>query len=417
MTQSQIEYWPLARILPYAANARTHPPEQVVQLVESIRKFGFVAPCLVDAEGVLIAGHGRLLAAERLGLAEVPVICLGHLTPNQARAYRLADNRIALNSEWDEAKLAKEAQALEAEFDLDGLGFSEADIEYLSTFTVDGDQEGQAPAETPKETPAVSRLGEVWICGPHRVVCGDSTTEQSVLRCLDGERPHLMVTDPPYGVEYDPSWRTEAGVAAAGSQKMGKVLNDDRADWTETWELFPGDVAFVYHASPFTSEVLTSLEAAGFEARAMIVWAKDRFTLGRGHYHWQHEPAWYVVREGAVDHFVGEPGQSSVWTIKARDDAGHGHGTQKPVECMRRPIVNHSKPGDAVYEPFLGSGTTLIACEAEGRRCFGIELNPAYVDVVVKRWQEFSGQVATLEGDGRPFATIAKERLPQADAA
>ena len=414
-----VEYWPLGKILPYAQNARTHPDEQVAQLVDSMKEFGFTQPVLVDASGELIAGHGRLLAASKLGLETAPVIRLGHLTPKQARAYRLADNRIALNSEWDEALLAEELAAISEDYDLEGLGFDAKELDRLledvEEGQVSGPQEGEDEVPEPEAVP-VSRLGDVWICGPHRVVCGDSTTKDAVEACLNGEKPHLMVTDPPYGVEYDPSWRAEAGVNK-NKGKMGKVLNDDRADWTETWKLFPGDVAYVYHASLFTREVLTSLENAGFEHRSMIIWAKDRFTLGRGHYHWQHEPAWYVVRKGATGHWNGARDQSTVWNIKARDDSGVGHGTQKPVECMRRPILNNSQPGDAVYEPFLGSGTTLIAAESEGRRCFGIELNPAYVDVVVKRWQEFTGKEATLAGDGRTFAQISEERLAQAEAA
>ena len=219
---------------------------------------------------------------------------------------------------------------------------------------------------------------------------------------LGGVRPHLMVTDPPYGVEYDPAWRQRAGVNT-NTKKSGKVLNDDRADWREAWALFPGEVAYVWHASLFTREVLDSLEACEFEHRAMIIWAKDRFTLGRGHYHWQHEPCWYVVKKGRTGHWGGDRKQSSVWNIKAREDSGHGHGTQKPVECMRRPIENNSSPGQAVYEPFSGSGTTIIACEQIARVCYAIELNPIYVDVAIRRWQDFTGQRAYLEATGEPF--------------
>lgn len=413
-----VEYWPIDRILPYAANARTHPDEQVLQLIDSMSKFGFTQPCLVDANGVLIAGHGRLLAASKLGLKEAPVIRLGHLTEAQARAYRLADNRIALNSEWDEDLLKQELAALQGDFDLDMLGFDVDELEELlppPPAATTGPQDGENEMPEPPVVPA-SRPGDVWQCGAHRVICGDSTSKQVVETLLAGETPHLMVTDPPYGVEYDPSWRAEVGVNK-NKAKMGKVLNDDRADWRETWALFPGDVAYVWHACLFTREVLESLEAVGFEYRSMICWAKDRFTLGRGHYHWQHEPAWYVVRKGATGHWNGARDQSTVWNIKARDDSGVGHGTQKPVECMRRPMLNNSNPGDAVYDPFLGSGTSMIAAESEGRRCFGCELNPVYVDVIVKRWQDFTGQQATLVGDGRTFAEIAEERLAQADAA
>ena len=243
----------------------------------------------------------------------------------------------------------------------------------------------------------------------HRIICGDSTSADTVGALLGDVKPHLMVTDPPYGVEYDPSWRAKAGVNK-NTQKMGKVLNDDKADWRDAWALFPGDVAYVWHASLFTREVLDSLEACGFKHRSMIIWAKDRFTLGRGDYHWQHEPAWYVVKDGKKGHYGGGRSQSTVWNIPARDDKGVGHGTQKPVECMKRPIENNSSPGQAVYEPFSGSGTTIIAGEMTGRHIYAIELNPAYVDVAVKRWQDFTGQQAALEGDGRTFAEIEAER-------
>lgn len=209
-----------------------------------------------------------------------------------------------------------------------------------------------------------------------------------------------MVTDPPYGVEYDPTRTSD------NKSKSGKVLNDDIADWREAWALFGGDVAYVWHASMFTHVVLDSLEACGFEHRAMIVWAKDRMTLGRGHYHWQHEPCWYVVKKGATGHWVGERNKTTLWSIKAREDAGHGHGTQKPIECMKRPIENNSNAGDSIYEPFSGSGTTIIAAEQTGRICYAMELNPPYVDIAVRRWQNFTGKQAIHEATGKTFAEL-----------
>lgn len=420
-----VEYWPLASILPYAANARTHPEAQVAQLVDSMRQFGFTQPCLVDAKGELIAGHGRLMAAQVLGLEQVPVIRLGHLTPQQARAYRLADNRIALNSEWDETMLAEELAALSEDFDLEGLGFDAGELDGLlegAEGQTSGAQDGEDDTPEPEPNPA-ARLGDVWLCGPHRVVCGDSTDEAAVRAAVGQEKPNLMVTDPPYGVKYDPAWRN--GLDKAVNLRTGVVKNDDRADWTDTWRLFPGNVAYVWHGALHASTVEANLLAAGFELRAQIVWAKQNLVLGRGDYHWQHEPAWYVVRKGEKGSYQGDRTQTTLWRIdnlnlsahqKAENDRTN-HSTQKPVECMRRPIVNNSERGDAVYDPFLGSGTTVIAAETEGRRCFGIELNPVYVDVIVKRWEAFTGQQATLEGDGRSFAAVAAERLAQAEAA
>lgn len=202
-----------------------------------------------------------------------------------------------------------------------------------------------------------------------------------------------MVTDPPYGVEYDPQWRAEAGVNK-NTAKLGKVQNDDRADWEPAWRLFPGDIAYVYHDGRKTSTVQQSLERAGFRVRAQIVWAKDRMALSRGDYHWQHEPCWYAVRDGAKGRRTDDRTQTTLWQIPARDDDGHGHGTQKPVECMARPIRNHDC--QTVYEPFIGSGTTLIACEQLGRRCRAIEIDPGYVAVALQRWADATGKTPVL---------------------
>lgn len=408
-TTHQIETLPVADLIPCARNSRTHSDEQVAQIAGSIREFGFTNPVLIDKDGTIIAGHGRVMAARKLGMETVPCIRLRHLTPAQVRAYVIADNKLALNAGWDDEMLAAELAALDAEgFDMGLTGFSEDELSELLAVST---REGNTDADDVPEAPAqpVSVLGDVWVLdGRHRITCGDCTQAQVVERVLAGVRPHLMVTDPPYGVEYDPSWRAEAGVNK-NKGKLGKVLNDDRADWREAWALFPGDVAYVWHASLFTREVLDSLEACGFKHRSMIVWAKDRFTLGRGHYHWQHEPAWYVVRDGGTGHWCGDRSQSTVWNIKAREDSGVGHGTQKPVECMRRPIENNSSPGQAVYEPFSGSGTTIIACEQSGRIAYAVELNPAYVDVAVERWQKFTGKVAVNETTGLTFdATKSK---------
>jgi DNA modification methylase len=252
-------------------------------------------------------------------------------------------------------------------------------------------------------------IASLWVLGRHRLLCGDSTSQDDVDKLLAGVSPHLMVTDPPYGVNYDPAWRKRAGVNL-NARKLGKVANDDRADWLEAWALFPGSVAYVWHAGRHTSEVQQSLEVAGFDMRSQIIWAKDRFALSRGHYHWQHEPCWYAVRGNAGKHWSGDRKQSTLWNINSRDDDGHGHGTQKPVECMRRPIENNSSPGQAVYEPFSGSGTTIVAAEMTGRSCFAIEIDPAYVDVAVLRWQAFTGEDATLDQDGRSFVEVAAER-------
>ncbi len=408
---SAVEQWPTERLLPYAANARTHPDEQVAQIAGSIAEFGFNVPCLVDDRGVLIAGHGRILAAKRLGLQHVPVIQLGHLTDAQARAFRLADNRIALNAGWDEALLAAELERLKEDgVALDLLGFAEDELNRLFD-GLDGDA-GQAEREDDVPEPpaeAITRPGDLWLLGPHRLLCGDATIATDVELLLDGSKPHLLVSDPPYGVEYDPNWRNESGVSATA--RTGKVNNDDRADWREAWNLFPGEVAYVWHSGIHTRTVAESLDVCGFLIRAQIVWAKPRLVLGRGDYHWQHEPCFYAVRKGATGHWQGARDQSTLWTIATgENDEATEHGTQKPVECMRRPIVNNSKRGDLIYEPFAGSGTTLIAAESTGRVCFAMEIDPRYCDVIVERWQRFTGKSAVLDGISRSFDELKGER-------
>jgi DNA modification methylase len=401
----EIERWPVERLLPYAANARTHSDDQVAQIAGSIAEFGFNVPCLVDERGVLIAGHGRLLAARKLGLADVPVIRLDHLTDAQARAFRIADNQIAVNAGWDDATLSTELARLKEDgVDLELLGFPESEFDRL----LDGLGGGSGASGDEDDVPEppvdpVTRSGDLWLLGTHRLLCGDATVANDVERLLGGAVPHLMVTDPPYGVDYDPAWRNEAGVSATA--RTGRVANDDRADWREAWVLFPGDVAYVWHAGVHARTVAESLEAAGLAIRSQIIWAKPRFVLGRGDYHWQHEPCFYAVRKGATGHWQGARDQSTLWTIGATGDEDEAtvHGTQKPVECMRRPIVNNSAKGEAVYEPFAGSGTTIIAAETVGRRCRAMEIDPRYCDVTVDRWQKFTGRTAMLEGDGLPF--------------
>lgn len=431
-----IVYRPVNELVPYIANAREHPASQIKKLAAVIAEFGFNAPVLLEPDGTIVAGHGRLLAAKSLGLVDVPTIDLGHLSPAQRRAYRLADNRIALESKWNDELLAKELAAVASEGgDLALTGFDDAEVEKLLADATGAGGPAREPDAAPPVAPAISAAGDLWQLGAHRLICGDSTNAADVARVLAGAKPNLMVTDPPYGVEYDPAWRNEALRAdgsAVGARATGQVLNDDRADWRAAWSLFPGAVAYVWHGGLHSTTVEQSLLAAKFAVRSQIVWVKTRPVISRGHYHWQHEPAFYAVQDGAADdwRFVaehdvaayavleGKPAdwhggrrQSTVWFIEhLKSDTGHG--TQKPVECMRRPIINNSARGDAIYEPFSGSGTTIIAAEMTGRRCHAVEKNPAYVDVAVKRWQDFvgAGAAATLAGDGRSFAEVAASR-------
>ena len=429
MTDLLIEYAAPGAFKPYERNARTHPVEQLRQIRAAIDEFGFTNPVLVDERDRLIAGHGRQAAALLdPPLARVPYIRLAGLSDAKRRALIIADNKIALNAGWDANLLRVELMDLKAAgFDLSLTGFT--DLELIGAMAV---AQGRTDADDAPPAPVdpVSKLGDVWLLGVHRVVCGDSTKPEAVDAVLAGAKPHLMVTDPPYGVNYDPAWRGKA-LKDGAKRSEGVVHSDDRADWREAWALFPGHVAYVWHGDRHAGPVQASLEAAGFGIRAQIVWVKTRFAIGRGHYHWQHEPALYAVKDGADDNwrFVpehelaeyavrkgqsaewkGGRKQSTVWNIE-HIKSETGHSTQKPVECMKRPITNNSDPGQAVYDPFLGSGTTVIAAETAGRVCYGCELSPNYTDVIVRRWEAFTGKLALLEGAKRGgFVDVAKAR-------
>jgi DNA modification methylase len=364
---------------------------------------------LVDGESGIIAGHGRVLAARKLGMTMVPVIELAGMSEAEKRAYVIADNKLALNAGWDREMLSAELADLQSlGFDLSLTGFGGDELAGLLNLGMHGLTDPDEVPEVPDEP--VTRLNELWVLGKHRLSCGDATNPLDVDCTLAGVNPHLMVTDPPYGVSYHPSWRQRFAAGSGNSElATGAVLNDDRADWREAWSLFPGDVAYVWHGALHAGEVAASLEAAGFAIRTQIIWDKTRLVIGRGDYHWQHEPCWHVVRKGRTGHWEGGRNQTTVWQIPHRKSAS-GYGTEKPVECMKRPIENNSSPGQAVYEPFSGSGTTIIAAEITGRACHAIELNPAYVDVAIQRWQAFAGDKAILEGDGRTFDAVAGER-------
>jgi DNA modification methylase len=263
----------------------------------------------------------------------------------------------------------------------------------------------------------ISRRGDLWILDSHRLRCGDATLAEDVASLIGQDEPILMVTDPPYGVDYQPEWRNAAFGEA--NRSIGTVRNDDRADWREAWKLFSGAVAYVWHAGVKSVIVAQSLEACGFQIRSQIIWGKPHFVISRGHYHVQHEPCWYAVREACSAGWQGDRRQSTLWLIgnglsqsgnREPENALTGHGTQKPVDCMRRPILHHTRRGEVVYDPFLGSGTTLIAAEQVGRACLGMELDPIYADVAIRRWQAFAGKRAVLDGNGRDFEAVEQER-------
>jgi DNA modification methylase len=400
------------QLIPYAQNPRKND-HAVDRMCASIQEFGFKVPILATSRGDVVDGHLRLKAAQKLQLESVPVILCDDWTDAQIRAFRLVVNRSVTWAEWDMDQLSAELAALGAvHFDLTLTGFDEAELQQLLGSPMADPDEIVEP-----EPVAISRAGDLWILGAHRLRCGDSTARSDVMALLGEEVPLLMVTDPPYGVEYRPQWRNEA--FGEGSRSVGRVAHDDRADWREAWQLFPGSVAYVWHAGTKAVIVAESLEASGFQLRSQIIWAKPHFVISRGHYHVQHEPCWYAVRQPASANWQGDRCQSTLWEIGngfsqsgQRDpmNAVTGHGAQKPVQCMRQPILNHSRPGDRIYDPFLGSGTTLIAAEQTGRRALAMEWDPIYVDLTIRRWQRFTGQRAVLDRDGRDFEAIERER-------
>ena len=412
---ARVEHWPIERLIPYANNPRLHSEADLDKIGASILEWGWTNPPLVDDNGVLIAGHGRVGAAAKLQQAgklqvtSIPVIVARGWSEEQKQAYRIADNELAARASWDPDLLRNELRDLKfTGFDLELIGFEPDRLEdILAGLGSSGLTDPDSTPEVP-ENP-VTQSGDIWLLGDHRIGCGDSTSAADVEPVLTGSRPDLMVTDPPYGVDYDPSWRACRRVSS-GRLARGKVLNDDRADWQQAYELFTGDVAYVWYGALHGDVVAADLEACGFQLRAQIVWVKQNHTLSRGHYHWRHENCFYAVREGKPGHWQGGRTQTTVWEIANNNPFGNrqreqswGHGTQKPVECMRRPIVNNSRPGQLVYDPFLGSGTSLIAAEMTGRICCGLELSPAYVDVILRRWQTYTGRKAIHRASGQSF--------------
>jgi len=404
-------------LTPSARNARQHTDTQVAQVARSIETWGWTMPVLIDEQGEIIAGHCRVMAAERLGILQVPVMVAHGWSDAQKRAYLIADNRLTENAAWDYEMLRAElAQLSEYGFDATLTGYSEEDLAALLQARAVGHTDPDEAPATP-EVPT-TRPGDLFVLGRHRLICGDATDAATVARLFGNDRPNLMVTDPPYGVSYDPGWRNRVhrtdGTPVRGLA-VGEVYNDDRADWREAWAHFSGDVAYVWHAGLHTPQSCISLEAAGFDIRAQIIWAKSNFAIGRGHYHWQHEPCWYAVRSGQPSHFCGGHTQTTLWQIAKPHASETGHSAQKPVECMKRPIENSSRPGEAVYDPFVGSGTTIIAAEMSARRCLCVEIDPGYCDVAIARWQAFTRQSAKLV-DGMAFDEL-REIRGQADAA
>jgi DNA modification methylase len=406
----RIELWPIDKLIPFARNPRTHSEAQVTQIAASIAEFGFNNPILVDTKAGIIAGHGRLLAARKLQLTEVPVIVLDHLTDAQKRAYVIADNQLALNAGWDEALLAAELAALQQEdFNLGLIGFEDEEVARLLAGQDAG--EGQTDEDAVPELPEtpISVLGDLWILGDHRLLVGDATDTDAVAKLMAGAPADLVFTDPPYNVDYE--GYTEERLKIKGDRMSDVDFKKFLEGAFRSYRTLvkPGASMYVCHSSSWQREFQDALEAADFEVRCQLIWAKNTFAWGFGRYKFQHEPIFYAHLADQKDPWYGDKTQSTLWHEK-KPAANRIHPTAKPVELVERALLNSSKAGDIVVDLFGGSGSTLIGCERHGRRARLMEIDPKYADCIVRRYQEFTGKKAVIDGDGRTFDEIAQER-------
>jgi DNA modification methylase len=409
MDDLAIAWRSLGELIPYARNPRTHSDAQVAQIAASIREFGWTNPILVDGASGIIAGHGRVMAARKLGLEQVPVIELAHMSEAQKRAYVLADNQLALNAGWDDELLRLElADLTELGFDLGLIGFAEGELERLLA----GGKEGLTGDDEAPPLPeqAVSKPGDLWVLGDHRVLCGDATVKADVERVLGGQLADMTFTDSPYNVDYANSPKDKL------RGKHRPILNDNLGSGFEGFlydccvnvlSVTKGAVYWCMSSSELHT-LQRAFTAAGGKWSTFVIWAKHAFTLGRADYQRQYEPILYGWPKGHDRYWCGARDQGDVWFVDkpARNDL---HPTMKPVALVERAIRNSSKSRDIVLDPFGGSGSTLIACEKTGRQARLVELDPRYCDVIVQRWQDWAGETAVLEGDGRSFEEIAKE--------
>lgn len=388
----------ISELKPYDKNPRRISKSQYQRLVDSIKKTGYNNRLLINTDNTVAAGHQRLKALTELGYTEIDV---------------LMPNRQLTEQEFDRVLISDNIQL--GEFDMDMIA-NNFEIENLidwgmeaSLFpdlepeiqVLDGEDD---PVEVDDKKPAKTMLGDVYKLGNHRLMCGDSVSADNVGKLLENEKPILMVTDPPYGVNYDPEWREgRCGNGFKGISSVGKVENDHLLDWTGSYSLFPGNICYVWHSAK--QEVKSELSNCGFNFISQIIWVKPNFAISRGDYHWQHELCTYSVKTNENHNWQGARDQSTIWNIKRNTDLGNvdksdvtGHATQKPIDCMLRPILNNTKEGESVYDPFGGSGTTMIAAEKSNRKCFMMELSPHYCDVIVNRWEKLTGLKAELCG-------------------
>jgi DNA modification methylase len=407
MTSLQVQLWAIERLIPYARNARTHSDQQVAQIAASIAEFGFNNPVLTDPEGGIIAGHGRVLAARLLGHTEVPVIVLEHLNKNQKQAFMLADNQLALKASWDEAMLRLELEALtQSGFDVQITGFCQEELEQLLA-----DLNRQVPAADPDEAPAldeeaVTEPGDLWVLGNHRLLCGDGTKHGDLERVLTGATSDMIFTDLPYNANY-------TGKTAHRLTIVNDNLGDQFVEFLDAacqaMLAVSRGAIYICMSSRELHNLHEAFLKAGGHWSTHLIWAKHTFTLGRSDYQRQYEPLLYGWKEGSPHHWCGDRDQGDVWFIDKphRNDL---HPTMKPVELVERAITNSSRKGDVVLDPFAGAGSTVLAAERTRRRACVIEIDPKYADVIVRRWQSYSGKQAQLEVGGQSFEQVAEQR-------
>jgi DNA modification methylase len=412
--KTQIEHLKLDELIPYAQNARTHSSEQVAQIAASMTEFGFTNPILIAEDNTIIAGHGRLMAAKLLNLATVPTIRLNHLDETQRRALVIADNKIAENAGWDDDLLRQELHVLDdLDFDIDILGFNEDELSNI-LLTDDVSGGGQTDDDAVPEIPEkpTSVLGDIWICGDHKVLCGDSSMIDTYHNLMGEELADMVFTDPPYNVNYANSAKEKMrGTARAiKNDNLGDEFGEFLYDVCTNLMMMCKGCMYICMSSSELHTLHHAFTEAGGKWSTFIIWAKNHFTMGRADYQRQYEPILYGWKDGNEHFWCGARDQSDIWFVNkpVKNDL---HPTMKPIELVERALHNSSKTKDIVLDAFGGSGSTMIACEKTQRRARLIELDPKYVDVIVKRWQEYTGKEATLASNGQSFDDLIEERL------
>ena len=410
----QVERWPIDKLTPYARNSRTHSDTQVAQIAASIKEWGWTSPVLVSEDGIMIAGHGRVMAARKLGLKEVPVMVARGWTEAQRRAYVLADNQLALNAGWDMDLLSIEMQDLNTDgFDLSLIGF---DDKMLDALLADKPEDGLTDPDDVPEPPAdpVSKPGDVWVLGGHRLMCGDSTSIEHLEKLTAGQKVDMWLTDPPYNVAYEGKTKEKLTIKndSISNDQFREFLRD--AYVAADAVMKAGAVFYIWHADSEGYNFRGAAKDAGWTVRQCLIWKKSSLVMGRQDYHWKHEPCLYGWKEGAGHLWAADRKQTTILEFDKPSRNGE-HPTMKPVALFEYQMLNNTKGGDIILDSFGGSGTTMIAAEKNGRHSRLMELDPKYCDVIIKRWQDFAGKTATLEGDGRTFAEISEEKPKAAE--